>query len=126
MLFQPFRLHRVLGQLAEWLRSRSSPAESREDLRRCLCCKQPFVGPLVCRVDGRSHRRILLRCGNCECRREVVVTNEQASAFECDVARDIIAITRALERLDSERLHAQADAFAAALAHDLIDASDFS
>jgi hypothetical protein len=51
---------------------------------------------------------------------------EQASAFECAVARDFAAINRALRNLESERMAAQADAFAAALATDLIDASDFS
>ena len=54
------------------------------------------------------------------------MTKEQASAFECAVARDIVAIDRALRDLESERMAAQADAFAAALASGLIDASDFS
>jgi hypothetical protein len=97
-----------------------------DDLRTCRCCRQPFVGPLHCRADGDTHWRILLRCGSCDRRRVLVVTNERPSEFECDDARDIAAITRALEQLDGERLLAQADTFASALARDLIDASDFS
>jgi hypothetical protein len=126
MFFLPLRLHQLCTQLAEWLRSPPLPLESSDDLRTCRFCWQPFVGPLDCRAHGDTQWRILLRCGNCDRRREVIVTNEHASEFECDVARDIAAITRGLERLDSERLLAQADAFAAALARDLIDASDFA
>jgi hypothetical protein len=126
MLYLPFRLHQLGTQLAEWLRSPPSPLKSSDDLRTCHFCTQPSVGPLDCRADGESRWRILLRCGNCDRRRGVIVTNEQASEFECDVARDVAAIARDLERLDSERLLAQTEAFAAALALDLIDASDFS
>jgi hypothetical protein len=126
MLYLPFRLRQLCAQLAEWLRSAPSPLVASDELRACRFCKRPFVGPLDCRADGDAHWRILLRCGNCERRREVVVTNERAAEFECDVARDIAAIARDLERLDSERLRAQTDAFAAALARDLIHASGFS
>jgi hypothetical protein len=92
----------------------------------CGSCGQPFVGPLECRASGESEYRMLLRCGNCDCRRVVFVTSAEASAFECAVARDVVAINRALRDLDSERMAAQADAFAAALARDRIDAFDFS
>jgi hypothetical protein len=126
MFYPPFGLYQLCTQLAEWLRSPPPPLESSDDLRTCRFCRQPFVGPLDCRANGDTRWRIVLRCGNCDRRREVIVTNEHASEFERDVARDIAAIARDLERLDSERLLAQADAFAAALARDLIDASDFS
>lgn len=116
----------LVGLLRRWVERRREPATSAEDLRMCGFCGQPFVGPLECRASGESEFRMLLRCGNCDCRREVHVTKEQASAFECAVARDIVTINRALRDLESERMAAQADAFAAALARDLIDASDFS
>jgi len=66
----------------------------------CGFCGQPFVGPLECRASGESEFRILLRCGNCDCRRVVFVTSAQASAFERDVARDIVAIEHALRDID--------------------------
>ena len=116
----------LVGLLRQWVERRRAPATSDDDLRMCGFCGQPFVGPLESGASGESEWRILLRCGNCDCRRVVFVTSEQASAFECDVARDIVTITRALRELETERMAAQADAFAAALARDLIDASDFS
>jgi hypothetical protein len=129
MLYQPFppwtALNDLFGRLAEWFRSPPPPQEPEDDLRTCRFCGQPFVGPLECRAEG-SGRRILLRCGNCDCRRRVFATNEQASRLECDVARDIATINRAVERCDVDRFADQADAFAAALERDLIDASDFT
>ena len=116
----------LYGLLRQWVQRFRAPATSDDDLRTCRFCGHPYVGSLDCRATGVSEYRILLRCGNCDCRRVVFVTSEQASAFERDVARDIAAIDRALRDLDSERMAAQADAFAAALAGDLIDASDFS
>jgi hypothetical protein len=80
----------------------------------------------MCRTEAGFGWRILLRCGNCDCRREVLATDEQALRVERDVAGDIVAMRRALERLDRDRFAAQADAFVAALTRDLIDASDFA
>jgi hypothetical protein len=78
-------------------------------------------------APARSKRfRILLRCGNCDGRRRVLVSTRQATRFECDVAYDIIEIAREAERLDGERFAALTDTFAAALERDLIDASDFA
>ena len=116
----------LYGLLRQWIERRRAPATSDDDLRMCGFCGEPFVGPLESGASGESEWRILLRCGNCDCRRVVFVTSEQAAAFECDIERDIVAINRALRVLESERMAAQADAFAAALARDLIDASDFS
>jgi hypothetical protein len=115
----------LFGQFAEWFRSPPPSQEPEEDLRTCRFCGGPFVGPLECSAEGSAFR-ILLRCGNCDCRRWVVATRERAVRFEHDVARDLLEIARAAERLDSQRFAAQTDAFATALAHDLIDASDFS
>jgi hypothetical protein len=119
-------LYGLLRHLVERVRAPAWPPKPADDLRTCRFCGQPYVGPLDCRASGESEYRILLRCGNCDCRREVLVTSEQASAFERGVARDIVAINRALRELERERMAAQADAFAAALARGLIDASDFS
>jgi hypothetical protein len=90
----------LVGLLRRWVERRRAPATSAEDLRICGFCGQPFVSPLECRPSGESEFRMLLRCGNCDCRREVHVTKEQASAFERDVARDIVAIEHALRDTD--------------------------
>ena len=131
MPYQPFAswvaLHKLVAELAERLRrSPATPEPGEEDLRTCRSCRQPFLHPLDRHEEGESEWRILLRCGNCDRRWEVVATDRQTTRLECDVARDIVTIRRALERLDRERFEVQADAFAAALDHDLVDASDFA
>lgn len=72
-----------------------------------------------------THWRIVTRCGDCGHRRETIVSNERAARLDRDMDRDMDVIRRAADRLDFERMEAETDAFAAALAHDLIAASDF-
>lgn len=72
-----------------------------------------------------EHWRILLRCAECDTYREVVVPDDVAKRYECDLERGIAAIAKALERLDRARMATQVDTFVAALEHDLIDAADF-
>jgi hypothetical protein len=74
--------------------------------------------------DDRWH--MLLRCGQCDTYRDVVVGNELASAFERDLDRGATPIRAALARLDRERMAAETEVFVAALRHDLIDAGDFA
>jgi hypothetical protein len=128
MIYQPFppwgSFTDLFAVVAERFRSAAPPPESEDDLRTCGFCGQPYVGPLECSAEG-ARFRILLRCGNCDSRRRVLVSTLQATRFECDVAHDMIKIAREAERLDGERFAAQTTAFAAALARDLIDASDF-
>jgi hypothetical protein len=129
-------LHRVLApwvalnglfaQFGKRLRRPPEPPGPSEDLRICRWCGEPFVQPLTCHREPGSAWRIVLRCGNCGRRRVVVATHEQTTRLECEVAADIVAISRALERLDRERFQAQADSFAVALDRDLVDASDFA
>jgi hypothetical protein len=129
MMYQPFlpwaAVNGLFSQLAEWFRSPPPPPESEEDLRICRFCGLPYVGPLDRSAEGTEFR-ILLRCGNCDRRRRVLVTAAQAMRFECDVAYDSMEIAREAERLDGDRFAAQTAAFALALERDLIDASDFS
>jgi hypothetical protein len=128
MIYQPFppwgSFNDLFALVAEWFQS-PPPPEPEDDLRTCRFCGQPFVGSLDCRAEG-SGFRILLRCGNCNRRRRVLVTTRQATRFECDVAYDMIEIAREAERLDGERFAEQTAALAVALERDLIDASDFS
>jgi hypothetical protein len=129
MIYQPFpplgSFTDLFALVAERFRSAGPPPESEDDLRTCRFCGLPYVGPLDCSPEG-ARFRILLRCGNCDSRRRVLVSTRQATRFECDVAHDTIEIAREAERLDGERFQAQTTAFAVALARDLIDASDFA
>jgi hypothetical protein len=66
-----------------------------------------------------------LRCGQCGGSRDVIVSDDLARRFDADVSRALVAIEGAITALDRERMADQAETFAAALRHDLIDAGDF-
>jgi len=77
------------------------------------------------RID-ESRWSVLLRCGECRREREVVVPLGVVARLDDDIRTATHTIARALERADRERLAREADAFAAALDRDLIDAADFA
>jgi hypothetical protein len=68
---------------------------------------------------------LALRCGECGLWRSVVVSDAEAERYGDVLDAGVREIAATLERLDRERMDAQADAFAAALERDLIDAADF-
>ena len=68
---------------------------------------------------------MILCCGECRSQREVVVADDVVVRFDDDVRAATRPIARAIERADRDRLAREADAFAAALDRDLIDAADF-
>ena len=67
-----------------------------------------------------------LRCGECGHERDVVVADGVAVRYEDDLREAASVIARAIDDEDRERLAREADAFAAALERDLIDAADFA
>jgi len=77
------------------------------------------------RIDA-SRWSMLLRCGECGLEREVVVANGVVARLDDDLRLAARSIADAAERADRERLKREADAFAAALDRDLIDAADFA
>jgi hypothetical protein len=56
---------------------------------------------------------------------EIVIDDRRAAALDCTLDRQMDQIRRAADRLDAERMAADAEAFAAALQRDLIVAADF-
>jgi len=94
-------------------------------LHVCPGCLAPFVHPVArSRIDG-SRWSMILCCGECRSQREVVVADDVVVRFDDDVRAATRSIARAIERADRDRLAREADAFAAALDRDLIDAADF-
>jgi hypothetical protein len=73
-----------------------------------------------------DHWLIQLRCGECGEWREVLATNDEASAFDVLLDRQCAEIARALRVIELEEMRAGLDAFVGALDRDLIDASDFA
>jgi hypothetical protein len=68
---------------------------------------------------------LALRCGECGHWRALVVSDGEAQRYGDVLDAGVREIAATVERLDRERMDAQADAFATALERDLIDAADF-
>ena len=94
-------------------------------LHVCASCRSDFVHASERHRDSDTCWRLRLRCGQCGGCREVIVSEDLVRQFDADVARGLAAIEGAVTTLDRERMAEQAETFAAALRHDLIDAGDF-
>ena len=75
---------------------------------------------------GAEHWRILLRCGECETWREVMVTNEVARRYDDELNRRAAVVAASWERLDRERMIGEVESMTTALRLGLIDAADFA
>lgn len=95
-------------------------------LHRCCVCHDDSVVPVWWEALDDEQWRMLLRCGQCETYRSVIVANDQAKAYDRDLQRGMDQIAVSLERSDRERMAAELQVFVAALEHDLIDAADFA
>jgi flavoprotein len=106
------------------------PAATRPDadtaLERCAFCGRDFVNPIDWEPVTPEAWWMLLRCGECHTFREVTVTNAVAERFDLELDRRADMLQRALYKLDTERMRAQAEAMIGALRHGLIDAADFA
>ena len=76
--------------------------------------------------DGDEHWWMFLRCGECGISREVSVTNADAERYEAALHSRASIISRALRKLEIDRMAAEVESFVTALHRDLIDAADFA
>ena len=95
-------------------------------LATCALCRRDFVSPVEWEPVDEGHWWMLLRCGECGTFREVTVDNRIAERFDDELARGTYAIDREAHRLEHARMTVEADAFVAALHHDLIEPDDFA
>jgi hypothetical protein len=95
-------------------------------LHVCPACRAPFVHTVArSRLDA-ARWSMRLRCGECRHERDVVVADDVAARYDDDLRDAAREIARAIAAEDRERLEREADAFAAALDRNLIDAADFA
>ena len=94
-------------------------------LHQCAYCHDDYVVP-VWIEDLEEGWNMLLRCGQCETYRAVVVGDDTALAYERDLERGAAQIRATLKELDGARMADQVAAFIVALQRDLIDAEDFA
>ena len=98
----------------------------RDSLRRCPECAGRLACPLSWEPTDDEHWTVDLRCGDCDHRWTRVISNGRAARFDIELDSDQAVLRRSLERLDRERMSAEAEAFAEALARDLVGPADFA
>ena len=106
-------------------RSRQTPPPG-SGLHQCAYCHEDFVVPVWYEDLEDEGWHLLLRCGQCETYRVVVVGDDTAQAYERDLERGVAQIRTAVKKLDTARMTVQVAAFIVALERDLIDAEDFA
>jgi hypothetical protein len=97
----------------------------RATLADCTACGADFVHPVDWKPHDDRHWWMLLRCGACGASREETVPDHVAQVYDRELDLAQHRIRRMADRLSSERLAEEADAFATALQLDLIGVEDF-
>ena len=95
-------------------------------LETCPVCEKDFVQPVSWEPDGEERWWMFLRCGECGMSREVSVTNADAERFETALHSRASILSRALRRLEFDRMKDEVETFVSALQRDLIVAADFA
>ena len=97
----------------------------RDPLRRCPACRGRLACPMDWHESDDTHWHVDLRCGDCGYRWDLEIHDSRASRYDIELDVDRLAMRRALERLDLERMADEVETFATALSRDLIDPADF-
>lgn len=95
-------------------------------LHVCIFCSGQLVYPIDWSEDGPRHWRVVLRCPECEARREGIFEASEVEALDDELDRGSALLHDGLRRLTHLNMSEEADLLARALAADLIDAGDFS
>ena len=105
---------------------RRSPFRRGDDLRRCPSCRSRLACPIAWEESDAQHWLIDMRCGECGERWSRIIDDKRAARFDLQLDFDEAEIRRTLQRLDLQRMAAEAEAFAVALERDLIGPLDFA
>ena len=103
----------------------SDSACSPDELHICFHCAGELVFPLDWSEEGRRHWRIVLRCPECESRREGVFEQTAVERLEDELDRAAAALLSDLRRVTHANMSDEIEFFIRALDADLIDPSDF-
>jgi len=96
-----------------------------EQLHVCFHCAGELVFPLDWSEEGPRHWRIVLRCPECESRREGVFEQAAVERLEDELDRAAAALLGDLRRVTHANMSDEIEFFIRALDADLIDPSDF-
>jgi hypothetical protein len=96
-----------------------------DQLHICFNCAGEFVYPLDWCEEGVRHWRIVLRCPECESRREGVFEQTSVELLDDELDRAASALLGDLRRMTHANMSEEVDFFVRALEADLIVPSDF-
>ena len=104
----------------------STPAGGEaEQLHVCFHCSGELVYPLDWAEEGARHWRVILRCPECEARREGVFEQTVVEKLDDELDRGSSALLSDLRRMTHANMSEEIDFFVRALDADLITPSDF-
>ena len=106
-------------------RQQSAAAASPHQLHVCFHCAGELVYPLDWAEEGPRQWRILLRCPDCESRREGVFEQSVVERLDDELDRAANALLGDLRRMTHANMSDEIEFFIRALDADLIDPSDF-
>ena len=98
---------------------------SPDNLHVCFHCGGELVFPLDWAEEGRRHWRIVLRCPECESRREGIFEQSAVERLEDELDRAAAALLGDLRRMTHANMSDEIEFFIRALDADLIVPSDF-
>jgi hypothetical protein len=104
---------------------RAGAACSPAQLHICFHCAGELVYPLDWSEEGPRHWRIVLRCPECESRREGVFDQTAVERLDDELDRGSSALLGDLRRMTHANMSEEIEFFARALDADLILPSDF-
>ena len=103
----------------------AQPASAPGQLHVCFHCAGELVYPLDWSEEGPRHWRIVLRCPECESRREGVFDQAAVEKLDDELDRGSSALLGDLRRMTHANMSEEIEFFARALEADLILPSDF-
>ncbi|HWW90085.1 MAG TPA: hypothetical protein VNY35_04815 [Solirubrobacteraceae bacterium] len=96
-----------------------------QELHICFNCAGELVYPLDWSEEGAGHWRIVLRCPECEARREGVFEQSVVELLDDELDRGAGALLSDLKRLTHANMSDEVEFFVRALEADLITPADF-
>jgi hypothetical protein len=106
-------------------RRASDGVSSPDQLNVCFHCAGELVYPLDWSEEGPRHWRIVLRCPECESRREGVFDQTAVEHLDDELDRGSSALLGDLRRMTHANMSEEVEFFVRALDADLIVPSDF-
>ena len=101
------------------------PPQEDPDAHHCPVCRSPLVYPVDWDRSGPASWTMILRCPECETRREVTLGRASVEELNRELYQGAQAIAREADRLTRRNFEDEVERMVAALERDLILPMDF-